>query len=44
MAKTSFKRRFHDLKYFDVGFYFIYLEFIINLRSSLQKFVEKNLI
>ena len=42
MAKSGFGRRFHDLKYFEVGFFFIFLEFIINLRAPLQKFVEKH--
>lgn len=42
MAKFGFRHRFHDFKYFDVRFYFINLEFVINLRSSLQKFVENN--
>ena len=41
MAKYGFGRRFHDLKYFEVGFFFIFLEFIINLRATLQNFVEK---
>ena len=41
MAKYGFGRRFHELKYFKVTFnFFIFLEFIINLRASLQKFVE----
>jgi hypothetical protein len=29
MAKSSFGRKFHDLKYFEVGF-FTFLEVIIN--------------
>jgi hypothetical protein len=42
MAKYGFERRFHDLKYFEVGLFpFILLEFNINLMSSLQKFVGK---
>ena len=32
----------HDLKYFEVGFFFvIFLEFISNFMTSMQKFVEK---
>ena len=42
MAKFGFGRRFHDIKYFEVGFIFMFLEFIINLRATLQKFVEKH--
>ena len=41
MAKSSFGRRFHDLKYFEDGFFFISFKFIIYLRSTLQNFVEK---
>ena len=26
MSKFGFARRFHDLKYFEVGFFFIFLE------------------
>ena len=41
IAKSRFRLRFHDLKYFEVGFFsFIFLEFIIELRTPLQKFVE----
>ena len=43
MANSSFVRRFHDLKYLEVGiFSFILLEFIINLRTPLQNFANKN--
>ena len=42
MAKSSFECRFHDLKYFKVGYFFMFLEFTLNLRASLQKFVEKH--
>ena len=44
MAKSHFMDRFHDLKYFEVGFYFfIFLQFIINLRAlSQKKIVEKH--
>ena len=38
MAKYDFGSRFHDLKYFEVG-KFLILEFFINLRAPLQKFV-----
>ena len=40
MVNFGFEHRFHDLKYFEVGFFFISLEFIINLRTSLQKFAK----
>ena len=40
MTKFSFERRLHNLKYFEVGFSFIYLEFIIWLRAKSQDFVE----
>ena len=36
MAIVSFERRFHDLKYFEVGYFCIFLKFIINSRASLQ--------
>jgi hypothetical protein len=40
MSYSGFGHRFHDL---EVGFVFnIYLEFIINLRAPLQKYVEKH--
>ena len=39
MSDSSFGHRFHDL---EVGIVFnVYLEFIINLRALLQKYVEK---
>jgi hypothetical protein len=41
MAKSSFGSRFHDLKYFEVGFFLIFLESIKNLRAPLQNFVGK---
>ena len=41
MAKIGFGCRFHDLKYFKVGLFFIFLNFFITLRVLLQKFVEK---
>ena len=34
MVGLDFERKFHDLKYFEVGiFFFIFLEIIIHLRS-----------
>ena len=43
MANSSFERKLHDLKYFEVGFFFfIFLEFIVNLRAQLQKVLEKH--
>ena len=42
MANSSFGHRFHDLKYFEVGFFSIFLEFIINLRENSQRFFERN--
>ena len=42
MTKSGFGHRFHDLKYFKVGFIFILLEFLISLRATLQKFVGKH--
>ena len=42
MAKFDFGHRFHDLKYFGVGFFIIFLEFIIKLRAPLQKELENN--
>ena len=35
VAKSGFGCKFHDLKYFEVGFlFYIFLEFIINLREN----------
>ena len=42
IAKFGFGRKFHDLKYCKVGFFFIFLEFIIHLREPLQNIIEKN--
>ena len=42
MAKFGFRCRFHDLKYFEVGFFFIFVEFITNLRAPLQILNRKN--
>ena len=39
MAKSSFGRRIHNLKYFEVGNFLILLKFIINLRAPLQEFL-----
>ena len=41
MAKYNFGRRFHDLKYFGVVFFSIFLEFIVYLRATIHKIVEK---
>ena len=35
MVKFGCGRKYHDLKYFEVGF-FIFLEFNMNLRTPLQ--------
>ena len=42
MVDFGFGRRFHDLKYFEVGFilFFIFLQFIIKLRATFQNFLE----
>jgi hypothetical protein len=42
MAKYGFGHKFYDLKYFEVGFFFIFLVFIIKLRVALQKYVENH--
>ena len=42
MAKFGFGRKFHDLKYLEFGIFFLILEFIINLRETIQIFVKKN--
>ena len=42
MANSGFGHRFHDLQYFGVRFFFFrFREFVINLRASIQKLVEK---
>ena len=41
MAKFGFGCRFHDLQYSEVGFSFIFLEFNVNLRTTLQNFCRK---
>ena len=43
MAKYSIGCRFHDLQYFEVDFFVIFLEFIINLMEPLQKDCRKNI-
>ena len=40
MVESNFGRRFHDLKYLKVGFFFIFLDFIIHFKASSQIFVE----
>ena len=37
MSKFDFGSRFHDLKYFEVGFFFKFLEFLINSGEPLQR-------
>ena len=39
MPKYGFGRRFHDLKYLEVDYFYMFLEFTINLRAS---YVKKN--
>ena len=38
----GFGCRFDDLEYFDVGCFFMFLEFIIKSRASLHKLIEKH--
>jgi hypothetical protein len=40
VAKYGVECRLHDLKYFEAGFIFIFLEFIINLRAHYKSFEE----
>ena len=40
MVELGFGCRFHDLKYFKVGIFFMFLEFIIYFRASSQIFVK----
>ena len=40
MVEHNFGHRFHDLSYFKVGFFFMFLEFIIHFKASSQDFVE----
>ena len=42
MINFGLRRRFHDLKYFEVGLFPMFLEFIMNLRTLLQNFVGKH--
>ena len=35
MTKFDFGQKFHNLKYLEGGFSFIFLEYIINLRATL---------
>jgi hypothetical protein len=39
MAKSGFGYKCHDLKYLEVGFFFIYLELTINLRTPIQTLI-----
>ena len=41
MANFGFGRRMHDLKYFEVGFFSIFLDFVINLRAPLYICLEE---
>ena len=43
MANFGLGHRFHDLQYFEVGIWVIFLEAIINLKAPLQKIIEKNI-
>ena len=40
MTKFSFVQRFHNLEYLTLTFWFLFLEFIIDLRASLQKQIK----
>ena len=40
MARSSFDCNFHDLNYFELDFLFIFLEFIIDVRSSSYMFLS----
>jgi len=42
MAKFGFGHKFHDLNILMLKFSFIFLEFVMNLRVSLQKVVKRN--
>jgi len=42
MIQFGIGLRFHHFKYSEVGFFSIFLDVIIKLRSSLQKYVEKH--
>ena len=40
MVESGFARGFHDLNYFAIGYFFIFLGFTVYLRASSQNFVE----
>ena len=42
LVKYGFGRRFHDLKYFEVRIFFIFLQFIIKLRNLDIKLFRTN--
>ena len=42
MAEFGFGRRSHDLDYYEIGFFFIFLEFVMYLRASSQNLVENH--
>ena len=42
MVVSGFGCRFHDLDYFEVEYFNIFLEFIIYSRASSQNFVENH--
>ena len=42
MANFGSRRTFHDFKYLEVQFFFIFLEVIIDLGATLQKIIEKH--
>ena len=42
IPKLGSGHRFHDLKYFEIGYFFVFLGSHLNLRAPPQKFVEKN--
>jgi hypothetical protein len=44
IAKYGFECRFHDLKYFEHGFFFTFLKFKMNLRAPCKKSCKKSLI
>jgi hypothetical protein len=44
MAKYGFERKFHALKYFEHGFFFTFLKFMMNLKAPCKKRCRKSLI
>ena len=42
MTKSSFEHRFHNLKYFEVGFFLVFFEFSIKSRAPIQKLYKKS--